>query len=88
MIIERITIEPYKVDTTEKKLYYYRLDSFDVDGNPIYELAKNVKQKYSKLYSEAIDKKLLETSEKKLIEAVRKGTWIEIVEEDGKITEV
>ncbi|MGA2683366.1 MAG: hypothetical protein ABSF44_16400 [Candidatus Bathyarchaeia archaeon] len=88
MIIERITIEPYKVDTTEKKLYYYRLDSFDVDGNPIYELAKNVKQKYFKLYSEAIDKKLLETIEKKLIEAVKKGTWIEIVEEDGKIIEV
>ncbi|MGA2683373.1 MAG: hypothetical protein ABSF44_16435 [Candidatus Bathyarchaeia archaeon] len=88
MIIERITIEPYKIDTIEKKLYYYSLEGFDVDGNPIYEFSKNMKQKYCTNYSEAIDKKLLETLEKKLIEAVRKGTWSEIVEEDGKIIEV
>jgi hypothetical protein len=88
MIIERITIEPYKIDTTEKKLYYYRLDSFDGDGNPIYELVENAKQKYCTIYSEAIEKKLTEAVEKKLTEAVRKGTWIEILEEDGKIIEV
>ncbi|MGA3290976.1 MAG: hypothetical protein ABSD42_12135 [Candidatus Bathyarchaeia archaeon] len=88
MIIERITIEPYKIDTTEKKLYYYRLDSFDGDGNPIYELAENVKQKYWTIYSEAIEKKLIDAIEKKLIDAVRKGAWIEIVEEDGKIIEI
>ncbi|MGD0645881.1 MAG: hypothetical protein ABSA75_13325 [Candidatus Bathyarchaeia archaeon] len=88
MIIERITIEPYKIDTTEKKLYYYRLDNSDGDGNPIYELVENVKHKYCTIYSETNEKKLIETIEKKLIEAVRKGTWIEILEEDGKIIEI
>ena len=77
-----------KLIQQKKKLYYYRLDNSDGDGNPIYELAENVKQKYWTIYSEAIEKKLIETVEKKLIEAVRKGTWIEILEEDGKIIEI
>jgi len=47
-----------------------------------------VKQKYWTIYSEAIEKKLIDAIEKKLIDAVRKGAWIEIVEEDGKIIEI